>query len=287
MEIKRNESEIIKEYSITRNPTLREELVLRYLPLIHFVLGRLGIVQSMEQDYEDAVGQGILGLIEAVDKYDMSHGTQFSTYATLRIRGKIIDYLRSHDWLSRGARQRARQVQGAITSLWEKLQRSPTNEELAEFLNIDDQSLQQALIDGSHTIVSLDTLISVDEGDIISLHEILPDEKQPIPAEIYEERELREFLINTIKELAEREQLVLSLYYYEGLTFKEIGSILEISESRVCQLHARAVMFLRSKTNRLIFTNEANANKDVRKERNSTNLYINQASISIKNGVNE
>lgn len=250
MDTRKDDAELIQHFLKTRDPQAREEIILRYIPLVHFVLGRLGLSQAIGGDYEDAASQGILGLIEAVDRYDASHGTQFSTYAILRIRGKVIDQLRSHDWLSRGARQRARQLQGAIDSFWEKHQRSPSDEELAELLQWDEEGLRQAFLDSSHILLSLDTIVTAEGDETISLHEVLADEEQENPDALIEQEELKETLVKVIQSLPEREQLVLSLYYYEHLTFKEIGMVLNVSESRVSQLHAKAILSLRSKLKR-------------------------------------
>ncbi|MGB9673625.1 MAG: sigma-70 family RNA polymerase sigma factor [Anaerolineales bacterium] len=250
MDTRKDDSELIHKYISTKDPVLREEIILRYIPLVHFVLGRLGISQTAGQDYEDAASQGIIGLIEALDHYDINHGTQFSTYATLRIRGKVIDQLRSHDWLSRGARQRARQVQGAIDSLWEKYQRPPSDQEITEYLQLDEDTYRKALIDSNHTIVSLDTLVYADGSETLSLHEFISDDENNNPDQNFEEEELKYILIQAIQSLPKREQLVLSLYYYEKLTFKEIGAVLDVSESRVCQLHTKAVMMLKSRISR-------------------------------------
>ncbi len=245
MDSKRDDTELITQYVATHDPGLREEIILRYVPLVHYVLGRLGLSQSLGQDYEDAASQGLLGLIEAVDRFDPNYKTQFSTYATLRIRGNVIDYLRLHDWLSRSARQKTRLVQDAISVLWEELERSPSDEELAAYLKIDVEKLRQILVDSSHVFVSLDTTVSTEGDDIVSLHELVVDENQLEPSAIFEEEEMKSILIEAIQSLPEREQLVLSLYYYENLTFKEIGAVIDVSESRVCQLHARTVMTLR------------------------------------------
>jgi RNA polymerase sigma factor for flagellar operon FliA len=250
MDARKDDAELMDHFLKTRDPHTREEIILRYIPLVHFVLGRLGISQAIGADYEDAASQGILGLIEAVDHYDASHGTQFSTYAILRIRGKVIDQLRSHDWLSRGARQRARQLQGAIDSFWEKHHRPPSDEELAEVLQWDEEGLRRAFIDSSHILLSLDTVVTGEGEETISLHEILADEEQENPDTAIENEELKETLIQIIQSLPEREQLVLSLYYYERLTFKEIGMVLDVSESRVCQLHTKAILSLRAKLKR-------------------------------------
>ncbi len=250
MEIHKDDSELIHQYISTKDSALREEIILRYIPLVHFVLGRLGLYPSIGQDYEDAASQGIIGLIEALDHFDPNHGTQFSTYATLRIRGKVIDQLRSHDWLSRRARQRARQIQGAIDNLWGKYQRPPTDEEISKYLNLNEEEYRLALFDSSHVIVSLDTVVSSDGEDVISLHELLADPENGNPDQFLEEQELKDILVQAIHSLPERDQLVLSLYYYEKLTFKEIGAVLDVSESRICQLHTKAIMLLKSRISR-------------------------------------
>jgi len=241
----KDDAELIENYISTRDPDLREEIVLRYVPLVHFVLSRLGLSRSMGMDYEDAASQGLMGLIEALDRYDPTHGTQFSTYATLRIRGQVLDYLRSLDWLSRGARRRAKTVQNAFDELWGRFGRSPTDDELGNFLGLDQNTLQKAMIDANQAIVSFDTLVSADGNGEISLVETLADENQLDPSDDFDERDLKNYLISAMKSLPEREQLVLSLYYYEELTLKEIGSVLNVSESRACQLHGRAILGLR------------------------------------------
>lgn len=240
------EDRTVLNYFTHRDSALREEIILRHLPLVHFVLGRLGLSQSLGPEYEDAKSQGLIGLIEAVDHYDPNHGTQFSTYATLRIRGRILDYLRSLDWLSRSARKKARAVEKAINELWNTLQRSPTDEELADYLGYDLPTLQQALIGANQIILSLDSLTNLGSESEINFHEVLADEEQPNPSDVLDEQELKSRLSEAIKSLSKRQQILLSLYYYEELTLKEIGEILGISESRVCQLHARAIMDLRN-----------------------------------------
>ncbi len=241
-----SETELIKQYLKTHSPDLREELVLRYVSLVHFVLGRLGISQEPGGDYEDLVNQGLLGLIESVDRYDPSFNTQFSTYATFRIKGKILDYLRSLDWLSRTARHRTRDLRQAITVLTEKNQRPPTDAELAEYLGLDIAKVQQSLVDSSRVLVSLDAVVEVDEESESSLYDTLADDNQQDPSDIVDQRDIQERMVLALKSLPEREQTVLSLYYYEELTLKEIGEVLGVSESRACQLHARAVLSLQS-----------------------------------------
>jgi len=247
MRSEQEDAELIARYLETKDADLREQVILRYVPLVHYTLGRLGFSQASTVDYEDAVSQGLLGLIEALERYDPSYGTVFSTYATLRIRGRVLDYLRSQDWLPRTARQRARAVQQAISYLWSQLNREPSDEELARYLNIEMQQVQSALVDSSQDIVSLDLIADADGGEEeTSLHEVLADEGQPNPSEVLEDKDLQVHLADALKKLPEREQLLLSLYYYEELTLKEIGAVLGVSESPVSQLHSRAVMNLRA-----------------------------------------
>lgn len=240
------ETDLLNRYLKTKAPELREELVLRYVSLVHFVLGRLGISQELGGDYEDLVNQGLLGLIESVDRYDPTFNTQFSTYATFRIRGKILDYLRSLDWLSRTARHRTRDIRQAITILTERFQRPPTDAELAEHLGMDMAKVQQALVDSSRVLISLDSVLDVDDDSETSLYETLADDNQVDPSDAVDQIDMKERLVEALKQLPEREQTVLSLYYYEELTLKEIGEVLGVSESRACQLHARAVLSLQS-----------------------------------------
>ncbi len=243
------DAEQMQRFVTTRDPEAREAVILRYVPLVHFVLNRLGLSPSLGTDYDDLAGYGLLGLIEAVDRYDPAHGTQFSTYATLRIRGRVLDQLRARDWLSRAARRRAREVQAALTLLWGQLNRAPTDAELAAHLSLDLPQLRQALTDASHVIISLDATRE-DGEDEASLYEVLADPNQVDPDEAVLEQDLQARLQQALRDLPEREQLVLSLYYYETLTLKEIGAVLDLSESRVCQLHARAVLSLRAQLTR-------------------------------------
>ncbi len=224
---------------------------MRYVSLIHFVLGRLGFNPYGGIEYDDLASQGMLGLIEAVDHYDPKFGTRMSTYATLKIRSKVLDYLRDLDWLPRIARQKVRAMQGAMVELEHKLHRLPTDEELASQLNLGLDELAHIQMDSSRVVISLDETTNKmgNEDSDSSMHEWLTDEQQENPSDIYEEKDMQGNLVQAIKELPEREQLVLSLYYFDELTFKEIGKTLDISESRVCQIHGRAVISLQSLLN--------------------------------------
>jgi len=241
-----NEQDLFTEYFQTRAPELREALILNHVPLVRFVLGRLGLSEATRNDFEDLINQGLMGLIEAFDRFDQSFGTQFSTYATIKIRGKILDYLRSQDWVSRSVRQRSRNIQKAVTQLTAELCRLPTEEEIAALLGEDLEKIHQTLSDANRVIVSLDALADDYLEDGVSLYDTLADERQEDPSEITLANDQKARLIAALEELPERDKLILSLYYFEELTLKEIGEVLEVSESRISQLQSRAVMNLKA-----------------------------------------
>lgn len=227
----------------------RESLILNHLPLVKYIVGRLGYSQYSELDYNDLVSQGILGLIDAVDQYDPRFGTQLSTYASLKIRSKILDYLRDLDWMPRTTREKVKKVQEAINNLEKKLHRTPTDQEIAQHLGMEETAVQKALVDCSRIIVSLDADEQFDDpdGDIGDPYDRLADVNQVNPSQHLEDKEIKGSLVEQLKSLSEREQMVLSLYYYDGLTFREIGEVLDVSESRICQIHGKAIHTLRSR----------------------------------------
>jgi RNA polymerase sigma factor for flagellar operon FliA len=238
--------DILDEFLVTRSPELREKLVLRSVPLVHYLLGRMGITQEMGSDYEDMAHQGLLGLIEAVDRFDPKFGARFSTYASLRIRGKVLDYLRTVDWMPRAARKRTRLIQKTISTLWSENLREPTESEIAVRLGIKVEEIQAGLADSNRILVSLDMMTDTDQDGDGSMHEYLRDENQADPSDVMEGTSLIEEMKDAIQNLTKREQLILSLYYNDQLTFKEIGKVLGITESRICQLHARAIINLKA-----------------------------------------
>src|SRR5512133_2176885 len=164
-------ADLLNEFIATRSPELRERLVLQSVPLVHYLLGRMGISQEVGADYEDLAHQGLMGLIEAVDHFNPDFSAQFSTYASLRIRGKIVDYIRTSDWMPRGARKRSRMIEKAITTLWSENMREPTEEELASHLNTTVDEIQQGLADSNRVIVSLDTMLDAKKSEAGSLHD--------------------------------------------------------------------------------------------------------------------
>jgi len=235
-----DDSDLWARYNQTQDAATREEIILRYVPLVHYVMGRLAIERS--SDYDDLASQGLLGLIDAVDKFDPARGLQFSTYATHRIRGRVLDGLRAMDILSRPARQRVRKIQTAMTQLQQELGRAPEETELAQHLSLDIEELRKAMIDAGRVLLSLD---EASEDGANDLHDVVSDDADD-PEAVLSEDNLKTELINSLAALPPREQHILSLYYRDDLTMKEIGAVLDISESRVCQLHAKAILSLRA-----------------------------------------
>jgi len=233
------------EFLSSHSLELREQLVLESVPLVHFILRRLGITPEIGSEYEDLVHQGLLGLIEAIDRYDPSFGTQFSSFASMRIRGRVLDSLRRADWMTRSARKRVRLIQNSMDQLWAVLQREPTDDEIATNLDLDIDQVKRGLYDAHLVFVSMDAPTTSDE-DQDDLHERIVDETRPNPSDLLEEVELKGQLVQGIQKLPQRDQLILSLYYHDQLHFKEIGQVMGITESRVCQLHARAILNLKA-----------------------------------------
>jgi len=238
------------EYRRTHSRELRDRLILTYAPLVKYVAGRLGSGLPTHVDEGDLVSYGLLGLIGAIDRFDPDRDIKFETYAITRIRGAIIDELRSLDWVPRSVRARARQIEHAISELEGKLGRAPTDEEIAAKIGITPEELDESFTDISRSsIAALDELWSSgsDEGDQTSLLDALEDQGSARPAEVLDEVEVREALADAISRLPEREKLVITLYYYEELTLREIGEVLGVTESRVSQLHTKAVLRLKSR----------------------------------------
>jgi RNA polymerase sigma factor FliA len=227
----------------------RDRLILTYAPLVKYVAGRLGSGLPAHVEEGDLISYGLLGLISAIERYDPKRDIKFETYAIVRIKGAIIDELRALDWVPRSVRSRAREIERAIAELESKLGRAPTDEEIAEKIGISQDELEESLTDISRSsIAALDELWSGGaEGDQVSLLDTIEDQSGPRPAEALDEVEVRETLADAIARLPEREKLVITLYYYEELTLREIGEVLGVTESRVSQLHTKAVLRLRSR----------------------------------------
>lgn len=236
-------NELWQKYSKGRDQKLREELILHYLYLVKYIAGRLFINYKNAVEYDDLVSYGIFGLIDAIDKYDFSRGVKFDTYANIRIRGAIIDYLREIDWIPRSARQKAKEIENAYDEVEAEKGESATDVEIADKLKITLAEFHKRVQSiSSYTVISLDEYleqnreINLSSGDLTA-----------IPESRIEKKEFKNILADIIDDLPEKESRIITLYYFEELTYKEIGSILQISESRVSQLHTKAIIKLKNK----------------------------------------
>ena len=237
------------EYRRTGDQAIRDRLILTYAPLVKYVAGRLGSGLPAHVDEGDLVSYGLLGLMGAIERYEPDRDVKFETYAIARIKGAIIDELRAMDWVPRSVRSRAREIERAIGELEAKLGTAPDDEQIAKKIGITVKELEDSLTDISRSsIAALDELWSVSgDGDQVSLLDTIEDTTGPHPADALDAAEMREALADAIARLPEREKLVVTLYYYEELTLREIGEVLGVTESRVSQLHTKAILRLKSR----------------------------------------
>jgi RNA polymerase sigma factor FliA len=239
-----------REYKRTGERALRDRLILTYAPLVKYVAGRLGSGLPAHVEEGDLVSYGLLGLIGAIERFDPERDIKFETYAIARIKGSIIDELRAMDWVPRSVRARARDIERAIAELERKLHRAPTDEEISDKLGITQDDLADSLSEISRSsIAALDELWTVNAsgGDQVALIDTIEDEAGPDPQATLSQTEMREAIADAIARLPEREKLVVTLYYYEELTLREIGEVLGVTESRVSQLHTKAVLRLKAR----------------------------------------
>jgi RNA polymerase sigma factor for flagellar operon FliA len=238
-----------RRYKSDGDEGARERLVVAYSPMVKFVAGRLGAGLPSHVEDADLISYGLVGLIGAIERFEPERGIKFETFAMTRIRGAIIDELRSLDWVPRSVRSRAREIETAQAKLEHELQRAPTEAELAAKLNMTEDELQSALLEiANSSVYALDELWTVSDssGDQVSLLDTIADDSAADPQEALASTEVKDLLTEAISGLPEREQLVVALYYYENLTLREIGEVLGVTESRVSQLHTKAVMRLKS-----------------------------------------
>lgn len=242
--------ELWAEYKLASTPKARDVLIVHYSPLVKYVAGRVavGLPQNVEQS--DLVSYGMFGLIDAIDKFEPDRGFKFETYAISRIKGAILDELRSIDWVPRSVRAKVRQIEKAYAKLEALHHRAPSDEELSTELRWTVEQLQQALMQISHVgLAALDEILAVggDRGEAITLGDTIADTSTHGPMGAFEITETRQMLAQAINGLPEREKVVLTLYYYENLTLQEIGRVLGVTESRVCQIHTKSVLHLRAR----------------------------------------
>jgi RNA polymerase sigma factor FliA len=238
------------DYKSQQLPEARDKLIVHFSPLVKYVAGRVatGLPANIEQ--ADLVSYGIFGLIDAIEKFEPGRGIKFETYAISRIKGAIIDELRAIDWVPRSVRFKAREIEKAIGRLENELKRSPSDEELAKELGISLTELRGIYTQMSFvSLVALDELVNTgsDKGDKLSLIDTLADPTVEDPVAAFETEEMKEILSAAIGRLSDREKTVVTLYYYEGLTLAEIGQILGVTESRICQMHTKAILQLRGR----------------------------------------
>jgi RNA polymerase sigma factor for flagellar operon FliA len=239
-----------KRYKTEDDRAARERLVLAYSPLVKYVAGKMGSGLPSYVDDADLISYGLTGLISAIERFEPSREIKFETYAMSRIKGAIIDELRSMDWVPRSVRMRAREFERANAKLEHKLHRAPTDQELAAELGVTPDELHEHIQQISNSaVVALDELWSVSDssGGQVSLLDTIEDPNAADPEESFDAATVREQVAEAISRLPEREKLVIALYYYENLTLREIGEVLGVTESRVSQLHTKAVLRLKSR----------------------------------------
>ncbi len=239
-----------RRYKDSGDPGARERLVLAYSPLVKYVAGRMSSGLPAHVEEADLISYGLLGLISAIERFEPAREIRFETFAITRIKGSIIDELRSLDWVPRSVRAKAREIERANAKLEHKLHRAPTDQEMAEELEVTVDEFQDSLVRISNSsVVALDELWTVSDasGDQVSLLDTIQDESAADPAQEMDLTDMKDRLADSIARLPEREKLVVALYYYENLTLREIGEVLGVTESRVSQLHTKAVLRLKSR----------------------------------------
>ena len=238
-----------RRYKDDGDERAREQLVVAYSPLVKYVAGRMGAGLPAHVEDADLISYGLGGLISAISRFDLTREIKFETFAVARIKGAIVDELRSLDWVPRSLRAKARQIEQVNAKLENELHRAPNDDEMAAGLEMDVDEFQDALLQISNSsVVALDEMWTVSDasGDQVSLIDTIEDPDAADPARELAASETRDRLAEAVARLPEREKLVIALYYYENLTLREIGEVLDVTESRVSQLHTKAVLRLKS-----------------------------------------
>ena len=238
-----------------KNVDVKEQIVQEYIPLVKYIASRVMFGKNKYMEYEDLISYGMIGLMDALSKFDSTKGMKFSSYASIRIKGAMIDELRKNRPISKGAMDKLNGYNKAIDELQRKLLREPTEKEIADYLKISLKEIAEIENYINYiSMVSLENIIFSDDEDV-NLMGVIEDKNSPSPDRNLEEKEQLEILTQAIELLKEKDRIILNLYYYEGLTLKEIGTVLSVSESRVCQLHSRAIRNLRECMKKLHYIN--------------------------------
>ncbi len=245
----KTEEELWREFKKTKSPAIRDKLIRQYMPLVMYVAGKVATGMPDNVEYDDLVGFGQFGLLDAINKFDLDKNVKFKTYAVTRIRGAIFDELRELDWVPRSVRQKSREIEDTIVELEARLGRTASDAEIAEAMGMTENEYQTTVMKVSGTsVLSLnDVWYSGDDSDHMSIGDSIEAPNSLNPDVIVEREEVRKVIIQAINELPENEKMVIVLYYHEDLTFKEIGQVLNVSESRISQLHSKANLRLRAK----------------------------------------
>lgn len=236
------------KYKSSPDAKIKEQIILKYANLVKFVAGRLMITLPPSVESDDLESAGIMGLIDAIDRYDPKYGVKFESYAIPRIKGAMLDELRKLDWIPRSIRSKSRELEKVIRQIENSKGGPATDEEISSKMNISMSEYFNLLKEVSAvSLISLDNVIYNDEGGKGELHEVIEDKEEKEPDEAINKEELKEMIIRAIDDLPETERLVIALYYYEELTLKEIGQVLQLSESRISQIHTKTILSLRGK----------------------------------------
>ncbi|ADL13123.1 RNA polymerase, sigma 28 subunit, FliA/WhiG subfamily [Acetohalobium arabaticum DSM 5501] len=242
----KTEQKLWIEFKEHNNQQAKEELMLRFMPLVKYVANRVAINLPDKFEFEDLQNYGIIGLIDAIERFDHRRGMKFSTYAISRIRGSIIDQLRRLDWVPTTIRRKAKQVAEINSELANKLGRLPTDEEIRQELDLDSDEYSQLMSEiNIPQETSLDSFINSRQADGVTLIEVIADEDAARPEQTFRYEEIKRILGEAIEKLKPQERKVVTLYYYEGLNLTEIGEVLEVTTARISQLHTKAIYRLR------------------------------------------
>jgi RNA polymerase sigma factor for flagellar operon FliA len=243
------EDELWLEYRRTRDPKIRELFIKQYSPLVKYVAGKVAVGMPHNVEFDDLVGCGVFGLFDAIDRFDPDKNVKFKTYAVTRIRGAIFDELRLIDWVPRSIRQKSKEIEETICALEARLGRPATDQEIANALGISEEEYLKTMrkISGTSIISIHEVWYSGDENDKVSIGDSIESPPSLNPEVIAERDEIKRVIVEAINELPEKEKKILVLYYFEDLTLKEIGEVLKVTESRVSQLHSKAILRLRAK----------------------------------------